>query len=157
VSEETVDSGRPLAVDGCAKSANPGLPAFLARPDGAPVYHGFRVLSDVAVDGFSFGVISDFEAQESNEGDAFVVAPDNSRAGLVWEISDQQVFTEVCPMTAHRWGVWEASFPFGMTSRENARMNLEAILPKLKPKWEQWRQGSVRTANESKELPSAED
>jgi hypothetical protein len=33
--------GRPLAVDRQAESADPGLPAFLARPPGAPVYHGF--------------------------------------------------------------------------------------------------------------------
>jgi hypothetical protein len=140
VAKETIDSGRPLSIDSTAKSASKSLPAFLARPSHAPAYHGFRVLSDVAVDGFTFGAITDFETQESNEGDAFVVAPDNSRAGLVWEISNKQVFTEVCPMTVNRWGVWEVSFPFEMTSRENARMNLEDILPKLKPKWEQWRQ-----------------
>ena len=37
-------------------------------------------------------------------------------------------------MTVNRWGVWEVHFPFAMNSRENARMNLQAILPRLKPK-----------------------
>lgn len=131
--------GRPLAVDRTAESADKNLPGFLAKPKNAPVYHGFRILSDVAIDGFTLGVITDFEAERCLEGDAFLVAPDNSRAGLVWEVSDQQKFVEVSPMTEQRWGVWELSFPFEMSSHENARMNLQAVLPKLKPKWEHWR------------------
>jgi len=131
--------GLPLAVDDTAESASTDLPAFLAKPPGAPVYHGFRILSDVVVEGFIFGMITNFEAQESAAGDAFVVAPDNSRAGLVWEVSDKDDFTEICPIEKDRWGVWEVSFPFRMTSREAARMNLQAILPKLKPKWKEWR------------------
>jgi len=102
------------------------------------------VLSDVAVEGFTLGAITDFETQGSIEGDGFVVAPDDSRAGLVWQISNEQKLEEICPMTVDRWGVWEVSFPFEMTSRDNARMNLEAILPKLKPKWEQWRQAFAK-------------
>jgi len=126
-------------VDFTAESASAEVPGFLARPSSAPVYHGFRLLNDVAVDGFVLGMITDFEAAESTEGDAFVVAPDNSRAGLVWEIINDQQFTEVCPLERDRWGVWAVSFPFKMTSRENARLNLQAILPRLRPKWEQWR------------------
>ena len=152
--EETPSAGRPLALDPTAKSASPDLPGFLARPSDAPVYHGFQVLSDVAVDGFIFGMITDFETEESNEGDAFVVAPDNSRAGLVWEISDKQTFAEVCPITAERWGVWAVSFPYGMATRENVRMNLQMILPKLKPKWEQWRREFARSATELQDPPS---
>jgi hypothetical protein len=144
VPEETSSKGRPLALDSAAKSASSDVPGFLARPSGAPVYHGFSVLSDVAVDGFTFGAITDFEAEESTEGDAFVVAPDGSRAGLVWEISDKQTFAEVCPLTAERWGVWEVSFPFAMTSRENAKLNLQTILPNLKFKWAQWQREFAR-------------
>jgi hypothetical protein len=139
VPDETRPRSRPLAVDLTADSASTDIPGFLAKPSGAPVYHGFRLLNDVAVDGFVLGVITDFEADESTEGDAFVVAPDNSRAGLVWEVSNDHQFTEVCPLERARWGVWGVSFPFEMTSRENARLNLEAILPLLRPKWEQWR------------------
>jgi len=103
--------GHPLAVDATAESASPTEPAFIARPAGAPVYHGFQVLNDVAVDGFVFGKITDFEAEPCKDGDAFVIAPDNSRAGLVWEVSDKNFFQEVCPMDANRWGVWGVSFP----------------------------------------------
>ena len=132
-------SGRPLAVDSTASSASDSLPAFLAKPSDAPVYHGFRVLSDVVVDGFTLGTITDFEAEPATEGDSFVIAPDNSRAGLVWEISAEPYFEKVCDETADRWGVWAVSFPFPMTSHENAQANLATILPLLKPRWEAWR------------------
>ena len=75
--------GHLLALDPSADSTNPDLPGFLAPPSGAPVYHGFPVLDDVEVEGFRLGVISNWEAEPSmQDGDAFVVAPDNSRCGL---------------------------------------------------------------------------
>ena len=132
-------SGRPLATDATASSTSDSMPAFLAKPAGAPVYHGFRVLADVVVDGFTFGAITDFEAEPTPEGDSFVIAPDNSRAGLVWEVSDTQSFEQICDETDDRWGVWAVSFPLPMTSPENARVNLATIVPMLRPKWERWR------------------
>ncbi len=132
-------TGQPLAVDLKAKSASPTEPAFIARPTGAPIYHGFQVLDDVVVEGFTLGKITDFEAQPSNYGDAFVIAPDDSRAGLVWEVSHAAYFREVCPLEPGRWGVWEVAFPLPMDSRENAVRNLDFVLPGLKQKWEAWR------------------
>ncbi|MGA8868784.1 MAG: hypothetical protein WB510_17550 [Candidatus Sulfotelmatobacter sp.] len=85
------------------------------------------------------GKITDFEAQPSNYGDAFVIAPDDSRAGLVWEVSHAAYFREVCPLEPGRWGVWEVAFPLPMDSRENAVRNLDFVLPGLKQKWEAWR------------------
>lgn len=133
--------GRPLAIDPVAPSASPTEPAFIAPPAGAPVYYGFQVLSDVAVEGFTFGKITDFEMEHCNEGDAFVVAPDNSRAGLVWEVSDKSCFQEICRPEQEGWGVWGVCFPYAMTSHENVRRNLESILPELKKRWEEWRRG----------------
>lgn len=131
--------GRPLAVDPSAVSASRTEPAFIAPPAGAPVYHGFQILTGVVVDGFTFGKITDFEAEPCKEGDAFVVAPDNSRAGIVREISENSYFQEVCVPDAERWGVWGVSFPHSMTSHENVRKNLESILPELKKRWKAWR------------------
>lgn len=132
--------GKPVAIDTKAVSASPTEPAFVARPKGAPVYHGFLVLEDVAVEGFTFGAITDFEAEPCSAGDAFVVAPDGSRAGLVWEVSPKEYVEEVQPFERDRWGVWAVSFPSPMASRANARTNLAAILPELKPRWERWKQ-----------------
>jgi hypothetical protein len=131
--------GRGLALDRSAESARASEPAFLSRPKGAPVYYAFEILHDVVADGFVFGAITDFERQPSKEGDAFVIAPDNGRAGLVWTVSREPEFEQICPAAEDRWGVWAVTFPFEMTSRENAGGNLEAILPELRPKWEQWR------------------
>jgi|ERR1700728_3857603 len=131
--------GRPLAIDATARSASLSEPAFVARPDGAPVYYGFVVLDDVNVDGFTLGKITDFEAEPCDEGDAFVIAPDASRAGLVWKVSDKPYFKEVSPIEAGRWGVWGIGFPQPMNSRENARRNLESILPELKLRWAEWK------------------
>ncbi len=77
--------GHPIASDSNAKSADPGLPAFLARPDGTPVYHGFVVVEESETDGWRYGAITAFEGVENEcEGDGFVIAPDGSRAGIVW-------------------------------------------------------------------------
>jgi hypothetical protein len=132
-------TGRPLAIDPKATSASATEPAFIAPPAGAPVYYGFQVLDDVVVEGFMLGKITDFEALPSNYGDAFVVAPDGSRAGLVWEVFETAYFQEVSGFEPERWGVWGVSFPFAMDSRQNARRNLQFILPDLKQKWEEWR------------------
>jgi hypothetical protein len=95
--ESEPPKGRPLALDPLGKSASQTEPAFIARPAGAPVYYGFEVLRDVVAGGFTFGKITDFEIETCNEGDAFVVAPDNSRAGLVWQVSDKSYFEEIAP------------------------------------------------------------
>ncbi len=97
------------------------------------------MLVDVSVDGFTFGKISDFEAQESNWGDAFIVAPDNGRAGIVWQLGDEPAVSQIQPLEPDRWGVWQVTFMHPMISRENAKRNLESVLPLLKPHWEQWR------------------
>ena len=131
-------TGHSLALDPKAESASQEHPAFITPPSGAPVYYGFQVLDDVVVEGFTLGKISDFESEPSNEGDAFVIAPDGSRAGLVWEVFETAYFNEVCSPERDRWGVWGVSFPFPMDSRVNARKNLEFILPKLKERWLEW-------------------
>jgi hypothetical protein len=144
MSKDEEPKGKPVAIDRNAISASPMEPAFVAPPKGAPVYHGFVVLDDVSVEGFTFGAITDFEAEPCDAGDAFVVAPDGSRAGLVWEVSPIQHIEEVRSFEQHRWGVWAVSFPFPMVSRANARKNLVAVLPELKARWEKWKQWHSR-------------
>src|SRR5438445_2771938 len=95
MSRDVEPKGKPVAIDRSAISASPTEPAFVAPPKGAPVYHGFVVLDDVSVEGFTFGAITDFEAEPCDVGDAFVVAPDGSRAGLVWKVSTTKYFEEV--------------------------------------------------------------
>jgi len=136
---DSTQRGRPLAVDHTAKSGSLTEPAFISPPEGAPVYYGFVVLDDVVVDGFTLGKITDWEAEPCEEGDAFVIAPDGSRAGLVWQIYAHPYFQEVSPIEAGRWGVWGVSFHLPMNSRHNATENLESILPELKLRWGEWK------------------
>jgi hypothetical protein len=136
--------GRPLAVDHTAASASQSKPGFIARPANSPVYHGFQVLSDIVIDGFTLGKITDFDAEACEYGDAFVIAPDNSRAGLVWEVSDKRYFQEVLPLEPNRWGVWGVTFTQPMTSHDNARENLSSSLPELEKRWEEWRRKYTR-------------
>jgi hypothetical protein len=79
--EPNADS-RPLRLDPAATSALPEQPPFVARPDGAPVYYGFPIIESSAVDGFRFGMITDFVAQPDTCGDGFVVAPRRQPGGL---------------------------------------------------------------------------
>ena len=136
--------GRQIQIDEKAGSADSSLPAFIARPEGAAVYHGFPILNDVEIGGFKLGMISGFGGEWSNddgmEGDAFVVAPDDSRCGLVWDVGDGVPFGEVLAPDANRWGVWAVSFELPMTSIENARKNLSAVLPQLKGCWIAWKE-----------------
>lgn len=108
------------------------------------MYHGFPVLDDVEVDGFRLGIITDFEHAPSNSGDAFIVAPDNSRAGLVWTTvgsgyPSPGAFSQVREFEPDRWGVWEIAFDHPMRTRDDARHNLAAILPRLREAWIAWK------------------
>jgi hypothetical protein len=144
MSEHEQAKGKPVAIDLDAVSASPTEPAFVTPPKGAPPYHGFVVLEDVNVEGFTFGAITDFEAEPCDAGDAFIIAPDGSRAGLVWEVSATTYLEEVHPFEPSRWGVWAISFPYPMENRANARNNLAVVLPQLRARWEEWKEWCSR-------------
>ena len=50
--------GRPLAIDSKAASASQTEPAFVARPEGAPVYYGFESALQRRADPARSGVAS---------------------------------------------------------------------------------------------------
>ena len=131
--------GLPLILDDAAASADPVLPAFLARPPGAPVYHGFPVLEDVEIDGFRLGLISNSLSARSNWGDAFVVAPDGRRAGIVWELSESWTFSTLLEADAGRWGVFAVGTPHGPWSVNEAHAFLAEIVARLRQEWERSR------------------
>jgi len=130
--------GQPIAMDPKAISTSPTNPPFVAPPPESPAYYGFQVLNDVTIDGFTLGKIPDFEAEHCDYGDAFVIAPDDSRAGLVWEVVETRYFKQVLTPEPSRWGVWAVSFQHDMRNHEDAMRNLKAILPELREKWIEW-------------------
>jgi hypothetical protein len=129
--------GLRVSFDPAASSSDEGLPGFLARREVAPIYHGFTILDGVEADGFSFGTISALGPDDC--GDAFIIAPDGSRAGLVWVIGESRELGEIIGFEQGRWGVWAIEFARPMRSREDAQRNLEDVLPALRSKWEAWR------------------
>jgi hypothetical protein len=124
-------SGKPLRLDPTAQSASTGLPAFLARPTDAPVYHGFTTVEESRADGWVFGTITDYEDANGCEyGDAFVIAPDGSRAGLVWQVDSFNV-QEICPPNENRWGVYGVAFPKPVRTTEDFVEGCRCVLPAL--------------------------
>ena len=126
-----------LRVDPDAKSAPPDDPAFVAKPEGAPVYHGFPVVPESKTDGWYYGAITEFlDPNGCEEGDAYVVAPDGTRAGLVWEVG-YEGFDEVCAPSRDRWGVYAIGFVRPVKTIDDLVFNFRRILPDLKRKHEE--------------------
>jgi hypothetical protein len=124
--------GHKILTNTQAKSADSALPTFLARPDGAPVYHGFPLIPETMTDGWCLGAITHFEYPEGCvAGDAFVMAPDGSRAGLVWDVGSRPLAQIMAPDEG-RWGVYQVSFPKAVHTRDDLVFCFRAILPELK-------------------------
>ncbi|MBL9172496.1 MAG: nucleoside deaminase [Verrucomicrobiales bacterium] len=129
---DRAESGRALTLDSGAGSADPSLPAFVSRPEGAPVYHGFPVVAGSEVDGWSYGSITAFDTLEpQTEGDGFVIAPDGRRAGIAWA-TDTGEFYEILPPDPERWGVYGVRFPMPVQSRQDLITCFHEVLPQLK-------------------------
>jgi hypothetical protein len=124
--------GQPVRLDEAAVCADEHLPAFLARPPAAPAYYGFAQLPQSEKDGFVFGVITEPRATSlATWGDAFVIAPNGSRAGIVWTVGSDEPTVMIEP-EAGRWGVYGFSFPAPISGEQALIENLHAILPILK-------------------------
>jgi len=130
--DRRVPDGKRLVLNQPAESGKPGVPAFLARPTGAPVYHGFPLLEESRTDGWCLGTITEFADPDGCEsGDAFVVAPDGSRAGLVWQVGAFE--TEViCEPDEGRCGVYSIAFPRAVRNTEDLVLCFREVLPELK-------------------------
>ena len=124
-------TSKPLLLDPAAQSASAELPAFLARPADAPVYHGFPVVAESATDGWYLGTITDYaDPNGCDFGDAYVVAPDGSRAGLVWQVGEG-VTELILPSDAGRWGVYSVWFAHSIHTTEELVTAFRRILPEL--------------------------
>jgi hypothetical protein len=121
--------GQRVRVDEAAPSTDPDLPAFIARPRNAPAYYGFPILKDSELDGFVFGVIT--EPSEAEWGDAFVIAPNGSRAGIVWQLGEGAP-TVVEGPSEWSWGVYGFCFKGPIENDLDLVAHLHAVLPKLK-------------------------
>jgi hypothetical protein len=133
------DEGLPLLLDASAASANPKRPAFLAKPAGAPVYHGFPLVPETEIDGWCYGAITAYQSANGRRaGDGYVQAPDGSRAGLVWEVGQREM-SEIMPPEPARWGVYAVWFPKPVRNVTDLRDCFAHVLPQLRARYEQLR------------------
>jgi hypothetical protein len=65
----------------------------------------FRGKARRFVGGLTFGKITGFAAESGAFVDAFFIAPDHSRAGLIWVISATDYFRRLCPSPSTRTAV----------------------------------------------------
>lgn len=127
---------RPLKLDLTAESASLELPAFLARSEGAPAYHGFPIVSETITDGWCLGTITEYAMPDGcDSGDAFVVAPNGSRAGLVWDVGEGEP-VEICAPDDLRWGVYQVWFPQTVRTTDDLVVCFRAVLPQLQKIYE---------------------
>jgi hypothetical protein len=132
VVDHKIPDGKTIRTDTKARSADPSLPAFLARPSGSPVYHGFPLVEESRTDGWCYGAITNFEEAAGCEaGDGFVVAPDDWRAGLVWSVGAFPTET-VCEPDGGRWGVYAVAFPHAVHNVDDLVACFRAVLPELR-------------------------
>lgn len=80
------------------------------------VYKGWEIIKETFTDGFYYGMITDHlidnpdDITECLSGDGFVQAPDGSRAGIAWEITDEFTFSIIHEPEIDRWGVYYVGF-----------------------------------------------
>ena len=130
--EEIEDKRRPIMLDTAAVSKDPDLPAFLAKPEGAPVYYGFPIVPESMTDGWCLGVITDYlDLEGCDSGDAYVVAPDGWRAGLVWDVGEGDV-RQISPPDDQRWGVYQIWFSRPIRTTDDLVDCFREVLPQLK-------------------------
>ena len=126
-----IDAGKTILQDPNVESSDPSKPAFFSRREGTPVYYGFPLVEETRTDGWCFGAITAFEDPDGCDcGDGYVVAPDGSRAGLVWEVGEFPV-REVCGPDDGRWGVYAVWFPKVVRSVEDLVECFRSVLPEL--------------------------
>ena len=124
--------GQPVRVDGAAQSTDHELPAFIAAPRDAPAYYGFSVLAQSEIEGFVFGAITEpNQSEPASWGDAFVIAPNGSRAGIVWQ-AGSGASRVVCEPGPGRWGVYSFHFERPVACERDLIANLHSVLPELK-------------------------
>src|ERR1051325_8891179 len=125
-----------LLLDPDAEPAVPGTPAFAARPAKAKPYHGFPLIEATRCEGYCFGAVTDFLDSDSDDGctigDAFVEAPDGTRAGLVWSVEPEAGDAQLAVPDTLRWGVYFFSVLTPIGSEDDMVRAFAAMVPVLK-------------------------
>jgi hypothetical protein len=138
---------KPMVIDPGAELTDPSKPPFLAAPPGSKPYHGHPLLEETRTEGWCLGAVTDpFEPDcegGCTTGDAFVEAPDGSRAGVVWTVDERPRFGVVCRPDRGRWGVFHFTVLAPIASMDDIREAFTAMLPALKGLYKRVRPGGA--------------
>ena len=103
----------------------------VAGTDDVLICHGYPVIAATEFEGWFFGAITEFlENAPDMSGDGFVVAPDGSRADLLWQIGIGEC-TEILPADESRWGVYSVWFPKPINTLDDLIFGFRFLLPDL--------------------------
>jgi hypothetical protein len=91
-------------------------------------YASWPFVEGIEIDGWRFGSAMSYSDQ--SWGDAFVEAPDGSRAGIVGVIRDGPI-KQLIPPDQGRWGVYEIPFKRAMRNSEDLMSNFKSVLGSL--------------------------
>ncbi|WLR55580.1 3-deoxy-8-phosphooctulonate synthase [Mesobacillus subterraneus] len=103
---------------------------------GRKVYHRNPLILETETDGFIYGEITDhfdFDEEEGcTFGDGFVQAPNGSRAGLIWAVSDEPYLKTCIEPEDGRWGVYNVGFVKPIKTMDDLKCNFKTVLPMIK-------------------------
>ena len=108
-----------------------GTQTLLTDPYELSIFHGYPVITATECEGWYFGAISDLvEFKNFDSGDGYVIAPDGSRAELLWQIGKGDI-TQVLPPDEQRWGAYAVWFPKSIRTLDDLVFGFRYILPNL--------------------------
>ncbi|WP_409292891.1 3-deoxy-8-phosphooctulonate synthase [Peribacillus sp. SCS-37] len=100
------------------------------------VYDKSPLIMETEIDGFIYGEISDhfdFDEEEGcTFGDGFVQAPNGSRAGLIWAVSEKPYLSTCIEPEDGRWGVYNVGFVKPIKTIDDVIFNFKTVLPLIK-------------------------
>jgi hypothetical protein len=110
----------------------PATSEFAAGGSAAHAYSGLPLLEESrTADGWCFGTFTEHDAEQPSWGDAFVVAPDGTPAGIIWHAGTPRCDLTL-PPDGRRWGVYMIGFAQSVRSRAELVAQLLGWLPELK-------------------------
>ncbi len=111
-------------------------------------YCDFSIVPETETGGWVYGAITVFGPDCDNcgpdgcdTGDGFVVAPDGTRAGLVWSYGREPP-ERILEPDEDRWGVFEVNFPRRIKTLNDLCISFRGILPFLQQEYGRTKQGS---------------
>ena len=100
------------------------------------IYSRSTLVMETEVEGFIYGEITDhfdFDEEEGcTFGDGFVQAPDGTRAGIIWELSDEPCLSICIEPEKNRWGVYTVGFVRPIKTVDDIVYNFKTIFPLIK-------------------------